>query len=186
MPSVKHFVREAIKSNHSRYAVDNGEINLINDYFISEGWTPIIIEQHKAIAGVIRQRNEFLRDDSNRAYDLRTKRGAYEHKGQTSIYDFLDEESYIQVPKIVRYFVSNEERLNYSNSRIKKSVRGSDSECIIATKVLYPLFKANPLLKQKRVKRVNSGDTRKELPQRYLQGVLEGSLETSYEVGYKS
>jgi len=186
MPSVKDFVNKSIQDNPSRYAVDNGELNLINDYFALEGWQTLIIEQHKAIAGIIRRRNVFLGDDVNKAFDLRTRRGAYEHKGQTSIYDFLDGECYKTIPKIVRYFENNPERLSYSNSRIKKSVRGSNEKYIIATKVLFPLLKANPILKQKKVKRVNNGDTKKVLAEQCLNNTLDGSLETDYAVGHKS
>ncbi|WP_151900545.1 hypothetical protein [Sulfurimonas hydrogeniphila] len=181
MSSIKHYVYAAIKDNPSRYAVDGGDLHLINDYFISQGWQPLMIEQHKAIAGVIRQRNEFLKDDTNRAYDLRKRKTAYVHVGQTSIFDFLDADTKEQLPKIIKYWSADASRFEYSNSRIKKSIRGVDDEHITAAKVMLPLLVANPQLKQKRVKKANIGDTHKVPTDRALNNVYDGVLETNYD-----
>ncbi len=181
MPSIKNFAYEAIKKNPSRYAVDGGELHLINDYFISQKWQPLMIEQHKAIAGIIRKRNEFLKDDKNSAYDLRTKKTAYVHVGQTSIYDFLDDDTKVQLPKIIRYWSADASRYEYSNSRIKKSIRGVDDEHIATAKVMLPLLIANPILKQKRVKKSNIGDTRKAPTQRAFNNVSDSAMETVFD-----
>ena len=151
MLSIKRFAFQAIENDPSRYAVDNGDLNLINDYFISQGWQTLTREQHKAIAGVIRKRNEFLL--SHEAFDLRTKQTAYENTGQLRIYDFIDDEANQQLPKITKYFTADPLRLKQSVSRIKKSVRNVDSEHISVAKIMLPLLQANPKLKQRRQKK---------------------------------
>jgi hypothetical protein len=185
MSSIKQYVYTAIKDNPSRYAVDGGDLHLLNDYFISQRWQPLIIEQHKAIASVLRQRNEFLKDEANSAYDLRTKKTAYVHVGQTSIYDFLDTDTKEQFPKIIKYWSADASRYEYSNSRMKKSIRGIDNEHIIAAKILFPLLLANPKLKQKRVKKATIGNTNKVPTNRALNNVFVSSVETHYAVGHK-
>ncbi len=148
MSAIKQFAIEAITSKPKRYGVDDGDLNLINDYFESHKWQPLTREQHTAIAGLIRRRNDFLQE--NKAYDHRSKKTSYEHIGQTSIYDFMSKDTDRQTRKLIRYWTTDSTRVNQSNSRIKKSVRGVDDEHIIAAKVYHPLLKANPKLKQKR------------------------------------
>jgi len=168
---LKQFVANAIQSNPSRYAIDDGVLHLINDYFITQNWQPLTIEQHKAIAGLIRGRNHFLRD--NVAYDKRSKKTAYEHVGQKSIYDFMDDDTKIQLPKITRYFSLDTSRYEQSNSRIKKSIRGVDNEHITVAKMLFPLLIANPQLKQKR---------QRKLPiEQALNDVLDSEEETIFD-----
>lgn len=179
MSSIKHFVYEAIQKNPSRYAVDGGELHLINDYFTLQGWQPLMLEQHRAIAGLIRKRNDFLKDENNSAYDLRTKKTAYVHVGQTSIYDFLNEDTKTQLPKIINYWSADVARYEYSNSRLKKSIRGVDDAHIATAKIMLPLLVANPKLQQKRVKKSKIGDTNKVPAQRAFNNVSSGETETN-------
>ena len=181
MQNVKQFVFQSIQDNPSRYGTDNGDLNLINDYFISKGWKPLYREQHKAIAGVIRKRNEFLTADGNSCYDLRSKASAYVHVGQTSIYDFLDEDTRVQLPKIISYWSTDATRYNYSNSRLKKSVRGISDEHIATARVMLPLLIANPPLKQKRVKKRKNLETEQSTNKRALNNVFNEKLETNLD-----
>lgn len=181
MPSIKQFVYQSIQDNPKRYGIDKGDLNLINDYFISQNWKPLMIEQHKAIAGLIRKRNEFLTADGNSCYDLRSKASAYEHIGQTSIYDFLEEDTRVQLPKIVKYWSVDATRYSYSNSRIKKSIRGINDEHIVTARVMLPLLIANPLLKQKRVKKSTKVETAQSTNKRTLNNIFNEKLETNFK-----
>jgi len=179
MSSIKHFAYNAIQDNPSRYAIDGGELHLINDYFTLQGWQPLMIEQHKAIAGLIRKRNEFLRDENNSVYDLRMKKTAYIHVGQKTIYDFLDDDTKIQLPKIINYWSADAARYEYSNSRLKKSVRGIDDAHIATAKIMLPLLVANPKLQQKRVKKSKIGDINKAPEQRAFNNAFDSAMETN-------
>ena len=139
------------RSTPQRYGNDNGDLNLINDYFARQGWQPLTREQHTAIAAIIRNRNYFLQE--NEAYDHRTKRTAYESTGQTSIYDYMDTDTVKQSKKLIRYWSADPSRFDQSNSRIKKSVRDVDDDHIVAAKIMYPLLLIDPKLKQKRRQR---------------------------------
>lgn len=198
MQSFKQYAYTAIQSNPSRYAVDGGELNLINDYLrdnkikacvLDDGILQLTIEHHKIIASVLRKRNEFLQDEKNSAYDLRTYKTSYIHVGQTSIYDFMDDDTRLQLPKIVKYWSMDAQRYEYSNSRIKKSIRGIDDEHITAARVILPLLIANPKLKQKRVKKSKIGDTHKQPIQGHKMDVFNREAETKrspYAVGNQS
>ncbi len=151
MNSIKDFVVNGIMCQPTRYAKDNGDLNLINDYFEVQGWQPLTREQHTTIAAIIRHRNYFLQE--NEAYDHRTKRTAYESMGQTSIYDYMDTDTAKQSKKLIRYWSADPSRFDQSSSRIKKSVRDVDDDHIVAAKIMYPLLVINPKLKQKRRQR---------------------------------
>lgn len=151
MNEFKRFAHERIIDRPRRYGGDWGNVHLINDYFIEQGWEPLIREQHRAIASLTRRRNEFLQE--NEGFDHRTKNTATEHYGQTTIYDFLDTETALQEKKLIRYWSTDPNRVGQSNSRIKKSVRGVDDEHITAARVMLPLLKADPEIKQKRRRR---------------------------------
>ncbi len=148
---VKYFVAQQIKNNPSRFGADNGAYFLINDFFVSKEWTPLTTEQHKAIAGLIRSRNYFLND--NEAFDQRSKRTSYEHKGQTSIYDFLEADTAMQFQRITYRWSIDPQRINEAPSYTKKCLRGVDYEHIEAVRLIHPLLIANPKIKQKRVKK---------------------------------
>jgi len=152
---IKTFVNNSIKENPTRYAGDNGDLNLINDYFLfddkgkcittEDGKLQLTTEQHKAIASLIRLRNIFL--EQNNEYDLRS-RNKPSHGKQLTIFDFLDDETKEAEKKLTSYYKGDESRLQYTISRIKKSVRGVDERHIIASKTMYPLLKANPPIKK--------------------------------------
>lgn len=171
---IKHYVYETIPANPSRYGIDNGDLNLINDYFVSQGWEMLTREQHRAIAALIRHRNYFLQ--TNEGYDLRTKRTAYEHVGQLNIYDFLDEDTASQSKRLIRYWTTDPSRFDQSPSRIKRSVRGVDTEHIVAAKIMFPLLASNPPLKPKRRRR-------KAPALRTVNVVSEGILKADGEIG---
>ena len=147
MNVIKSFVQDSIMSNPSRYAKDRGDLNLINDFFEAQGWQTLTIEQHKAIAGILRRRNDFLKEHEE--FDLRndTKASPYI---QLSIYDMLEREDSTQLKKLVRYWTADPTRLQQSNSRTKKSVRGVDDEHIITSKVMLPVLNINPKVKIRR------------------------------------
>jgi len=148
---IKQFTADAIKLKPAVYGADNGAIKLIDEYFVSQSWGILTIEQHKAIALLIRYRNYFLND--NEAYDYRTNKTAYEHVGQTSIYDFMEEDTALQFKKVILFWSKDPIRFDYTNSRLKKSVRGVDNSHIEAAKLIHPLLIANPQLKQRRQKK---------------------------------
>jgi len=158
MSVIKHYVANAIQSDPKRYGADAGDLHIINDFFTLQGWEALTREQHKAIAALIRLRNYFLQD--NEAYDHRSKTPdhrsktpGFEHYGQTTIYDYLDSDTAEQSKKLIRYWRANPDRIDQSNSRVKKSVRGVDDNHITAAKQFYPLLASNPPLKQKRRQR---------------------------------
>ncbi len=141
----KDFVANGFMTNPTRYGVDDGDLNFVNDYLISKGWNILTREQFGAVASIPRLRNMFLVDNPN--YDLRKKNETSQYK-QLSLFDFLDDDTAIQTRKLTRYFVGDENRLNQSNSRVKNSVRGVDNEHITAAKIMLPLFVLSPQLKK--------------------------------------
>ena len=168
---IKEFTADAIKANSKVYGADNGAIKLIDDYFISQSWNTLTIEQHKAIALLIRYRNHFLND--NEAYDKRTKKTSYEHVGQTSIYDFMEADTAMQFQKVILFWSKDPIRYEYTNSRLKKSVRGVDDTHIEAVRLIHPLLIANPQLKQKR--------QQKPPRERALNNVFDSEEETIFD-----
>lgn len=85
---MKKFIKNAITTNPSRYAIDQGDLHLINDYFQMMGWELITREQHTAIAGIIRGRTKFLTDspfDMREIYKPKPKR-------DLNIYDLIGDE----------------------------------------------------------------------------------------------
>ena len=176
---IKTFINDSITSNPTRYGGDGGDLNIINDYFESQGWQSYTREQHTAIAACLRYRNYFLQE--NETYDHRSPTtAAYEHVGQTSIYDFMDLETAVQSKKLVWYWSTHPDMIDKSNSRIKKSVRGVDTDHIIAARVMYSLLATDPLLKQKRVRKSrNVGDSDKARADSGLVDVFKGDKETN-------
>ena len=152
---IKQFTVDSIKQHPTIYGADNGAIKLINEYFMSQSWNTLSIEEHKAIALVIRYRNYFLND--NEAYDKRSKTTSYEHIGQTSIYDFIEEDTALQFQKVILFWSKDPIRNTFTNSRLKKSIRGVDDIHIEAVRLIHPLLTANPLLKQKRQRKIPRG-----------------------------
>ena len=146
--SYKDFAKIAIQNNPERYGVDHGCFILANDYLKDRGQPQITKEQYKAVTSLQRRRNDFLA--AHEEYDHRKKERGYEFNGQTSIYDFLNKDDAMQLKKTSHYFEKDETRINYSNSRIKKSVRGVDDNHIVTAKTLYPVLKEDPELKQRR------------------------------------
>jgi len=143
----KFFVTNSFNSNPKRYGSDDGDLNIVNDYFTQQGWEPFTREQFAAIASLIRTRNKFLMDNPN--YDLRKKHVSPMFV-QLSIYDYLDDDTATQTKKLARYFGVDETRLKQSNSRIKDSVRNVDNERIQTAKDMLPLFVSAPQLKKLR------------------------------------
>ncbi len=143
--SSKDFVTNSFINNPQRYGVDDGELNLINDYLTSRGWDILTREQFKAVATILRLRNMFLVDNPN--CDLRKKHETSQYL-QLSLFDFLDNDTATQTRKLTHYFVGDENRLNKSNSRIKDSVRGVDNDHITTAKIMLPLFVSTPQLKK--------------------------------------
>jgi len=143
----KIFVTNSFNTNPQRYGKDDGDLNMVNDYFTKQGWQMFTREQFAAIASLIRTRNKFLTANPN--YDLRKKHVAPMFV-QLSIYDYLDDDTATQTKKLARYFSGDEKRLTQSNSRVKDSVRGVDNEHIAAAKIMLPLFVSEPKLKKMR------------------------------------
>jgi len=170
MGVIKHYVANAIQTNPTRYGIDRGAVNIINDFFTLQGWPTLTDEQLNAIASLTRGRNYYLFD--NEAYDHRTKKTAYEHIGQMTIFDLMDSDTAEQSKKLTRYFSADPDRIDQSNSRIKKSVRGVDDNHITAAKQFHPLLKSNPKLKQKRRQR-------KAPKQGASNNVFDGEVETN-------
>lgn len=142
--------------NPKRYGIDDGDLNIVNDYLASRGWEIITREQFRAVTSIVRLRNMFL--VSNPDYDMRKKNEASQFM-QLSLFDFLDDDTVTQTKKLTRYFTGDENRLTQSNSRIKDSVRGVDNEHITAAKVMLPLFVSSPQLKKMKI---NKDKTRTE------------------------
>ncbi len=170
MSSIKDFVANGFINNPKRYGCDDGDLNIINDCFEERGYELITREQYQALQTVLRERNKFLANNPN--YDLRQKHTPPLFT-QLSIYDFLDNDTATQTRKLTRYIAGDENRLNQSNSRIKKSVRGVDTEHISAVKVMYSLFHSEPKLKKLRI----NGDS-KHTEYTGVDGDLDEKMET--------
>jgi len=171
--SSKQFVQQCFETNPILYGKDGGELHLINAYLNHLDLDTISLEQHKAIATILRKRNSFLADNPN--YDLR-KRNQPQQYLQLSLFDYLDNDTAKQTAKLTQYFTNDTNRLNQSSSRIKKSVRGVDDDHIIATKLMLPLFIANPKLKKKPIK----WRQHKAPSDRRLSSILSDDLETVF------
>ena len=150
MRSNKKYVAHVFNNKPKRYGIDDGDLNIVNDYFASMGWQTFTREQFAAIASLIRTRNKFMADNPQLDFRTDNKPSPYV---QFTIYDFLDGDTATQTKKLTRYFTGDEKRLQQSVSRIKKSVRGVDTEHITAAKVYLPLFVSEPKLKKMRVNR---------------------------------
>ncbi len=178
---IKEFVSTSIKERPKLFGGDNGDIRLVNAYFEHEDWMSLSKEQYKAIALLIRHRNYFL--NKNEVFDNRSNQIIYEHVGQSSIYDFIDSEDSKQFKKIVRYFVEDPNRISFTDSRVKKSIRGSDSQHISAVRILHNLFIANPKIKQRRVKKVKKSETLESTATKSFKGDFYKKLETNNSRG---
>ena len=152
----KEFVAYSFNNNPKRYGVDDGDLNMVNDYRTGMGLSMITREELKGITNMVRLRNMFLVANPN--YDLR-KKNEIALFVQLSIYDFLDGDTVTQTKKLVNYFVGDEYRLNQSNSRIKDSVRGVDNEHITAAKIMLPLFVSSPQLKKIKINKDKTSTT---------------------------
>jgi len=141
----KDFVANSFNQNPKRYGVDDGDLNMVNDYLASRGWDTLTREQFRAVASITRLRNMFLVDNPN--YDMRKKYETSQYL-QLSLFDFLDDDTAKQTKKLANYFGGDENRLQQSNSRVKNSVRGVDNEHITAAKIMLPLFISSPQLKK--------------------------------------
>ncbi|WP_415406824.1 hypothetical protein ACLHDG_13815 [Sulfurovum sp. CS9] len=152
----KDFVANSFTQNPQRYGIDNGDLNMVNDYLSSRGWDTLTREQFRAVASIARLRNMFLVDNPD--YDLR-KKNEVSLFIQLSIYDFLDDDTITQTRKLTKYFAGDESRLLQSNSRIKDSVRGVDNEHITAAKIMLPLFVSSPQLKKIKINKDKTSTT---------------------------
>ncbi len=141
----KHFIADSFMQNPQRYGTDSGDLNMVNDYFLRQGWQLLTREQFAAISTLTRERRKILEQNPN--LDLRKKNKPSKFK-QLTIFDFFNEGTAVQTKKITRYFKGDSERLNQSNSRIKKSVRKVDNQHIEAVRIMIQLLIANPTLKK--------------------------------------
>ena len=144
----KDFVANTFNTNPQRYGIDDGDLNMVNDYFTKQGWELLTREQFSALASLIRTRNKFLADNPN--YDLRKKHETAQYI-QLTLFDFLPDDTATQIKKLARYFSRDEKRLEQSNSRTKDGVRGADNEHITAVKLMLPLFVSAPKLNKVRI-----------------------------------
>lgn len=142
------FVAQCFMDKPKRYGVDDGDLNLVNDYFTKNGWPILTREQFRAFASLVRQRNKFLVDNPNCDYRKKNTSALFI---QLSIYDYLDEDTATQTKKLAHYFIGDEERVNFTNARVKNSVRNVDDAHITAAKVMLPLFVSAPELKKMRI-----------------------------------
>ena len=147
----KDFIANAFEKNPLRYGNDNGDINIVNDYFITQDWDLLTREQFSAIATLVRMRNYFLHENKN--YDMRQSNTAYEHAGQRTIYDYMDGETAKQSKVLTRYFKGDVNRIRQPNAIIQRILIGVDDKHITTAKIMYPLLATNPKLKDKRIKR---------------------------------
>ncbi|MEA2091246.1 MAG: hypothetical protein U9O83_02640 [Campylobacterota bacterium] len=126
---MKNFVADAIKQNPQRYAIDGGDLHLINDYFIFQKWKPLIREQHTSIAGLIRMRITVLKDNP---LDMRLKHKPKENPKQSDIYQLIgdaviesySEKSGAEVKKVLSHLERHPHNISKPPSTIKKSIRG--------------------------------------------------------------
>lgn len=144
----KHFVADSFMQNPQRYGIDDGDLNIVNDYLKKRGWDLITREQFSAVTSLIRLRNMFLAANPN--FDLRKKSKPPKFV-QYTIYDYLDDNTARQTKALSRYLAGDEDRLSQSNDEIKKSIGGIDEDHITATRVMLPLFISEPQLKKVKI-----------------------------------
>ncbi len=143
MMNIKHFTQDSILNNPERYAVDGGDLHLINDFFEVQGWQILIREQHTAIANLIRGRITILKDNP---LDMRNKHKPKENPDQSDIYQHIGDatiETYgatrgAEVKKVLGYFDRYPDNTSKANSIIKKSIRGDiATESIDLSKFIF-------------------------------------------------
>ena len=146
--SSKHFVADSFMQNPQRYGTDDGDLNIVNDYFSKHGWALLTREQFAAISTLSRERRKFLEHNPN--FDLRKKNKPIKFV-QLSIYDYLDADTANQAKAIIGYLTADSSRLAQSNDEIKKSIGGIDEDHITATRVMLPLLISEPQLKKVKI-----------------------------------
>jgi len=141
--TTKHFISDSITSNPGRYAIDGGDLHLINDYFVSMNWQILTREQHVSIANLIRGRITVLKDNP---LDMRRRFKPKEVPSQTDIYSMIGDatiETYgakigDEVEKVLGYLGRHPLNVKHTPSRIKKSIRGDiDIESINLSKFVF-------------------------------------------------
>jgi len=130
--SIKHFISDSIETIPKRYAIDGGDLHLINDYFIANKWQPLTREQHISIANLIRGRITILKDNP---LDMRKRFKPKEETSQTDIYSMIGD-AVIEthglkvgedVEKVLSYFGGDTLRVLKPIKSIKNGIRGDIS-----------------------------------------------------------
>ncbi len=127
--SIKHFIFNSITSNPERYAIDGGDLHLINDYFTAREWQPLTKEQHTTIANLIRGRITALKDNP---LDMRKRFKPKEHHTESDIYAVIGDatiETYgtktgDEVEIVLSYFGQHPRNAKRHPSLIKQSIYG--------------------------------------------------------------
>ena len=192
--SIKHFISDSITTNPERYAIDGGDLHLINDYFISRRWQPLTREQHVSIANLIRGRITILKDNP---LDMRKRFKPKDDLSQTDIYSMIGDatiETYgakrgAEVEKVLGYFGRDTSRALKPIKSIKNGIRGDIStQSINLSKFVFmvcskretkKLFNSLPHRKEKN----RGGDKRMKLNENEdinIKQVLMGSGEPRY------
>jgi len=142
-----------IDSYPNRYAIDGGEVTLINDICTILNYQKIDEKHYKMIQSIHRFRNKYL--SKHKEKDLRKSNKTLERREfslfQIEVY-YNNLTPYQQkiIPKIVSYILQDEKkRLSYSDSRISKAIRGVDTNDVKSVKMYYLLFKDMLLRKMK-------------------------------------
>jgi len=142
--SIKITVEKLISTNPNRYAIDGGELNLINDIAKDLNYPSIEIPHYKLIQSVHRLRNKYL--ETHKEVDFRTSNKP-DDRVEVSIFELevyrgvIDTVEADKTQRVVNYISQNEdERLKQTNSRIAKSVRGVSKDEVEHIKRYYHLF----------------------------------------------
>ena len=133
---LKSFIKKSMQDNYQVFGATKGDYKLTNAYLLSLGEELLTFEAFKAIASILRSRNQYLLNNPN--HDDRNLK-----KSNPNQLDFLESlypEDAKAIKKTFKYYKSNPNRVTQTNSRTKKSVRDVTLNQIETTKILYPIL----------------------------------------------
>ena len=151
------FVIKACEDNPKRYCSDNGELHLINDFFLinaigvslsTTNKIQLTIEQHKSIASIIRLRNKFLEDNPSFDYRVSNKqKGKSEHPNQGDLFRIYDEIMNVLTvtQRAVVDYLNTYSKWDEKPFIVAKSIRGASSDDVKCVMQYQSLFRDDNL-----------------------------------------
>jgi len=130
-----------------------GDLYLINDYFISQGWQPLTKEQHAVIVNLKRGRIRVLKDNP---LDMRKRFKPKEQRAQSDIYAVIGEatiktygtKTKDEVERVLSYFGKYPQNAKCQPSQIQKSIYGQiDASSIKLSQFIFSVCRKKDIKK---------------------------------------